>query len=211
MKTLIKTSIAILLCLYCAIASATNDARRLAEEIMTETKFDVYLKASFHTLSELDKAGYQNFEGLKEGIVNNLVEKYSEQQLREIKKIFANERIKQVFIAYYAMWTSDTISPVFAQNIKQLVQSIEDPKYKAKYIKHKHYGKKESNDPILNMLKIMDGLKGKNAVEAYKPWAQNKKDEIIEEFASYPIFEGHEKNSPKFMTIQSMCGRTIGN
>jgi hypothetical protein len=201
MKTAIKTSITLFLCLFCAIAFATKeDSARLAEEIVNETKFDVYLKKAFE-VQPANQAGSQNFDGLKEGIVNNLVEKYSEQQLQEIKKIFADERIKKVFIAYYAMWTGPDVNhfyEIFFNNLEQLAKFIQSPFNKPKYEKHEHYGQEVKNDAILNMLKLMDGLKGENALEAYKPWAQEHKDKAIEDIIHMaPVLAGQEKELSK--------------
>lgn len=216
MNVLIKTCIAAVFCLLSAVVYATkHDSIKLAESIVSQTQFDYFVTdvtfdmlfshINFDDQAELDelKKSLREIYGndIKKQISIKLLEIYNEQELESIKYIFADKRIRNTFFVYYKMWISPEKSHHFIlpKNIGLFLSALESKQnHKPKYIQHKHYGKKLSNDPILNMLKLMDGLKGENAVIAYQPWAREQKEKEIKILTeAYPVLAGHEKELSK--------------
>ncbi len=202
-KKLIKTSIAILLCIYCAIASATqDDAVCLAEELITETKLDVLMnKQLISVSSSLSGFNSQEIENKivmpeadKKEFARTLVKTCGEQKIKELIKIFADERIKKVLFAYYDVWQHKITSDLLNENLEKLIKSLQSPSYKPQYVKHLHYGNKIQNDKIFHMMKTLAGLKGDNAIDAFKPWALEQKNITMKNLiATNPVLVGHEK------------------
>lgn len=202
-KIFVKTSIAILLCIYCAIASATqDDAVRLAEELITETKLDVLMnKQLISASSALSGFNSQEIENKilmpeadKKEFATTLVKTCGEQKIKELIKIFADERIKKVLFAYYDVWQHKITSDLLNENLEKLIKSLQSPSYKPQYVKHPHYGNKVQNDKIFHMMKTLAGLKGDNAIDAFKPWALEQKNITMKNLiAANPVLVGHEK------------------
>jgi hypothetical protein len=203
MKQLIKTSITVLLCIYCSIASATKDnAVRLAEELITETKLDVLMnKQLISVSSELSGVSSQEIENKivmpeanKKELARTLVETCGEQKIKELIKVFADERIKKVLFAYYDVWQHKITSDLLNDNLEKLVKSLQSLNYKPQYVKHPHYGKKVRNDEIFHMMKTLAGFKGDNAIDAFKPWALEQKNITMKNLiAANPVLVGREK------------------
>ncbi len=204
MKQLIKTGIALLLCFYSAITCATkDDALLLAHELITETVLDVLInKQLISTYSDLSGINPQEIENIlmptsvtnKEELAITLVESFGQQKIEELIKIFADEGIKKVLLAYFDVWQHKITSDLLDKNLEQLVKSLHSPNYKPQYVKHPHFGKKEQNDAIFNMMKTLAGYKGDNAIDAFKPWALELKNIAIKNLtAANPVLVGHEK------------------
>ncbi len=201
MKILTKClSTILLLTISLSVYASKYDSLALAQELVEKSNLNTYATQvaidamlSVTTIEEDEKDSMMEFidamkevyaEDIQKELAEGLVKYYSDDELRTISNLFENPSISKTFKAYYETFLSgDNEHKEELQRFEKNVQSLKDNIDGKKrgfpnYVKHIHYGKKYSDDNLLKMLRLMDGLKG-NSIVAYDKWAQDKKTQYL--------------------------------